>query len=110
MFAGSKPGLRPLYEALLDLGLGIGQEAKACPWKTMVPFYRNHVFAQLKPSTRTRIDPGFALGDRKASGLLIDTGGFAKKDGITHCIPRAGLAEIDAEVKRCLKLAYVLDA
>ena len=49
-----------------------------------MPLYRKHVIAQIKPTTRSRIDFGVALKDTKASGKLIDTGGFAKKDRITH--------------------------
>lgn len=110
MFSGSKEGLRPIYDALLKLGLGIGKEAKACPCQTIVPLYRNHVFAQIKPTTRTRIDFGFALGDTKAKGRLIDTGGFARKDRITHRIEITSLKDIAAEVKRWLKVAYDRDA
>jgi hypothetical protein len=70
----------------------------------------NHVFAQIKPTTRTRIDLGLALGDTPATGRLIDTGGFEKKDRITHRIPITSPAEIDDEVKRWLKTAYDRDA
>jgi Domain of unknown function (DUF5655)/Domain of unknown function (DUF4287) len=110
MFTGPKSQLRPIYDQLLKLGLGIGKEAKACPCQTIVPLYRNHVFAQIKPTTRTRIDMGFALGDMKPKGRLIDTGGFAKKDRITHRIPITSLKEIDDEVKHWLKVAYERDA
>jgi hypothetical protein len=109
MYAGKEP-LRPIYEELLALGLSIGPDVKACPCSTMVPLYRNHVFAQIKPTTKTRIDLGFALKDTPVSGRLIDTGGFAKKDRITHRIPIASLAEIDGEVRRWLKVAYEMDA
>ena len=109
MFSGSKSDLRPIYNALLKLGLGVGKEAKASPCQTIVPLYRNHVFAQIKPTTRTRIDFGFALGDTKAKGRLIDTGGFAKKDRITHRIEITSLKDIDDEVKRWLKVAYDRD-
>jgi hypothetical protein len=110
MFAGSKAGLRPVYEALLKLGLSLGADVKACPCKTIVPFYRQHVFAEIKPATRTRIDFGFALKDTKATGRLLDTGGFAKKDRITHRIPISRLEDIDEEVKHWLRTAYDLDA
>jgi hypothetical protein len=110
MFSGAKAGLRPLYEELLQLGLGIGEDAKACPCQTMVPLYRNHVFAQIKPATQTRIDLGFALGSRKAEGQLIDTGGYARKDRITHRIPISSKKDIDAEVRKWLKIAYDADA
>lgn len=109
MFSGAKAELRPIYDALLKLGLSVGKEAKASPCQTIVPLYRNHVFAQIKPTTRTRIDFGFALGDTKAKGRLIDTGGFAKKDRITHRIEISSLKDIDDEVKRWLKVAYDRD-
>lgn len=110
MYAGGKAPLRPLYEELLRLGLGMGADAKACPCQTMVPFYRNHVFAEIKPSTKTRIDLGFALGDTPVQGRLIDTGGLAKKNRITHRIPISSPADIDDEVRRWLKVAYDRDA
>jgi hypothetical protein len=110
MFSGGKAHLRPVYDALLKLGLKTGKEAKACPCQTIVPLYRNHVFAQIKPTTQKRIDLGFALGDTKPTGRLIDTGGFAKKDRITHRIPITSVNEIDDEVKHWLKVAYDRDA
>jgi hypothetical protein len=110
MFSGGKAHLRPIYDALLKVGLKTGKEAKACPCQTIVPLYRNHVFAQIKPTTQTRIDMGFALGDLKPTGRLIDTGGFAKKDRITHRIPITSLKDIDDEVKHWLKVAYERDA
>ena len=109
MFAGPKAGLRPIHEEILKMGLQLGDDVKICPCKTIVPLYRRHVFAQIKPATRTRIDLGFALGNRKAGGRLVDTGGFAKKDRITHRIPITSRAEIDDEVRRYLKIAYDLD-
>jgi hypothetical protein len=109
MFSGGKTKLRPLYDALLKLGLKTGKDAKACPCQTIVPLYRNHVFAQIKPTTQTRIDMGFALGDMKPTGRLIDTGGFAKKDRITHRIPITAKDDIDDEVKHWLKVAYDRD-
>jgi hypothetical protein len=109
MFAGGKAGLRPIYEELLRIGLALGKDVKACPCQTIVPLYRKHVFAQLKPSTRTRLDLGLALKDMKTPARLIDTGGFAKKDRITRRIPISSLDEIDDTVKKWLKLAYDLD-
>jgi hypothetical protein len=110
MFAGSKAGLRPIYDELLKVGLKIGKDVKACPCKTIVPLYRDHVFAQIKPSTRTRIDLGFSLRNITVPPRLIDTGGAAKGDRITHRIPIASIADIDDEVKHWLKTAYDQDA
>ncbi len=108
-YSGPRAGLRPLYEQLLKLGLSLGKDVKASPCKTMVPLYRNHVFAQIKPSTNSRIDLGFALGNMKTPKRLIDTGGYEKKDRITRRIEVRTKADIDDEVKRWLKGAYDMD-
>ena len=108
-YSGKKTLLRPLFEALLAEGFRLGPDVKACPCKTIVPLYRAHVFAELKPSTQTRIDLGLALGDLPATGRLIDTGGFAKKDRITHRIEVKSSADIDGELRGWLKRAYEAD-
>jgi hypothetical protein len=111
-YAVPKEKLRPIYEELLNLGKSLGDDVKACPCKTIVPLYREHVFAQIKPTTNSRIDIGFALTHYKGKmpKRLIDTGGLAKKDRITHRIELTSAAEIDGEVKKWLKTAYDLDA
>lgn len=110
LFAGPKAGLRPLYDELLGVALRLGKDVKVSPTKTLVPLYRKHVFAQLKPGTKARLDLGLALGGLKAKGRLIDTGGFAKKDRITHRIAITSAADIDAETREWLAQAYALDA
>ena len=96
MYSGAKEELRPIYDALLALGRGLGNDVRVCPCQTMVPLYRNHVFAQIKPTTRTRIDLGLALKDTKVPQRLIDTGGLARKDRISHRIEIASSKDIDA--------------
>jgi hypothetical protein len=111
-YAGAKEKLRPIYEELLNLGRSIGSDVKACPCRTIVPLYREHVFAQIKPTTNSRIDFGFALTHYKGKlpKRLIDTGGLAKKDRITHRIEITAAEQIDGEVKKWLKTAYELDS
>ena len=106
MFGGKKASLLPIYDALLHTCRSLGGDVKVCPCQTIVPFYRHRVFAQVKPSTASRIDFGLALGARKGSGRLLETGGYAKKDRITHRIAISSLSEIDSEVKRWLRTAY----
>jgi len=111
-YSGAKQSLRPLYDSLLAKGKSLGPDVKACPCNTIVPLYREHVFAQIKPTTNTRIDLGLALTHYKGKlpKRLIDTGGLAKKDRITHRIEIKSLADIDADVTKWLKIAYDLDA
>ncbi len=102
MYAGPKAVLRPLHDALVRLAAGLGPDVKVCPCQTIVPLYRHHVFAQIKPTTRTRIDLGLALKGAKVSPRerLIDTGGLKKGDRITHRIPITAATDIDAAVKK----------
>jgi hypothetical protein len=111
-YAGPKSTLRPIYDQLLTVGKSLGEDVKACPGKTIVPLYRNHVFAQIKATTNSRVDLGLSLTHYKGNfpKRIIDTGGMAKKDRITHRIEIKSVAKIDDEVKRWLKIAYDLDA
>jgi uncharacterized protein DUF5655 len=110
-YAGPKEKLRPIYDELLSLGKSMGADVKACPCKTIVPLYRRHVFAQIKPTTNTRVDLGLALAQYKGKlpKRLIDTGGLVKKDRITHRMELKASVDIDGEVKRWLKIADDLD-
>jgi hypothetical protein len=106
----AKAGLRPLHELLIRLGKSLGDDVKICPCKTIVPFYRNHVFAEIKPATKTRIDFGFALGDTPANGRLTESGRVEGKDRITRRIAITAAADIDEEFKEWLRIAYDRDA
>jgi Domain of unknown function (DUF5655)/Domain of unknown function (DUF4287) len=111
-YLGKKAALRPIYDQLLAAGKSLVPDVKACPCRTMVPLYRNHVFAQIKASTNTRIDFGLCLTTYKGKlpKRLIDTGGLATKDRITHRIEVTKPEEIDADLKKWLRVAYELDA
>jgi hypothetical protein len=110
MYAGPKAALRPIHDELMRLTLALGSDVKICPCKTIVPLYRKHVFAQIKPATNKRIDLGFALGEEPFTSRLHDTGGLAKKDRITHCVAITQPSHIDLQVKRWLRQAYERDA
>jgi hypothetical protein len=109
MYSGPKSVLRPLYDRLLELAFKLGNDVRVSPGKTIVPIYRHHVIAQIKPATRTRIDFGLALGDAKATTRMKDTGGFAKGDRITHTFGITSLDEIDAQIQKSLERAYERD-
>jgi hypothetical protein len=111
-YAGKKSPLRPIYDQLLALAKSLGPDVKACPCKTMVPLYREHVFAQLKSTTNSRLDLGlcFTTYKGKLPKRLIDTGGLAKKDRITHRIELTSPAQIDPDLKKWLRAAYDLDS
>lgn len=111
-YSGKKAALRPLFERIAGLARALGSDVKVCPCETIVPFYRNHVFAEVKPFA-SRLDLGLALGDpagvHDLSGRLKDTGGFAKKDRITHKLELTSEADLDLALP-WLERAYARDA
>jgi predicted transport protein len=97
-YGGKKAALRPLFEQIVTVVRGLGPDVKVCPCETIVPFYRNHVFAEVKPLV-SRLDLGLALGNptrvKDPSGRLQDTGGFAKKDRLTHKLEITSAADLE---------------
>jgi hypothetical protein len=110
MYSGAKACLRPLHDELVRLVKSIGDEVKVCPCPASVPLYRKHAFAEIKPATSRRIDLGLALGDEPFTSRLVDTGGKANKQRLTHKVAIASLSEIDLQVRRWLREACERDA
>lgn len=113
MFSGKREHLRPAHDAIVRFALTLG-DIRISPGKTAVPFSRHHVFAISKPASNTRIDLGFCLtpllkAKHKLPAFLIDTGGFAKKDRITHRVPISAPADLTDEVRAWFTRAYELD-
>lgn len=110
MFRG-KEHFRPAYEAILSLVETHFPEAKICPCATIVPLYRKHVFAQIKPATKTRLELGLCLKNFNGalSPRLVDTGGLKKGDRITHRFELAPCGLPDEEMLHWLRVAYDLD-
>jgi hypothetical protein len=69
------------------------------------------VFAEIKPATLKRVDLGLALKgcDQEYPEHLIDTGGLARKDRITHRFALESVDQIDEQIARWLKIAWDLD-
>lgn len=110
-YYGKRACLRPILDVLTEYADGLGDDVGASPCKTFVPLYRNHVFAQIKPAGLKRIDLGLALGKHEGElpDLLIDTGGKAKGDRITHRIALTTVEDVTNDAKLWLTRAYDLD-
>jgi hypothetical protein len=78
-YFGKKESLWPIYERLLILAASLGSDVKACPGKTIVPLYRQHVSAQIKATTNTRVDLGLALANYKGKLPQRVTAAWRKK-------------------------------
>jgi len=111
LFSGARAGLRPIYDELLAVVFALGRDIRVSPCQTFVPVFRKFAIAQIKPSTRTRVDLGLALGrfGGKLPKRLIDTGGAAKKDRITHRIELSSREQVEGDAVKWLETAYELD-
>jgi len=99
-----KENLRPIYERLLEVVQGFGDDVEIAPKKTSVSLRRKVQFALVKPATKTRVDLGLKIKGQAPEGRLEDSGPFGTM--CTHRIRLASAAEIDAEVINWLKTAY----
>lgn len=110
-YTGGKARLRKVADAVFAQIDALGADVGASPTKSMVSFYRHHVFAQVQAATQNRIDVGLALGGYTGAipGRINDTGGGLKGDRITHTVAVTRMEDIDGELIRWMKTAYKLD-
>lgn len=109
MYKG-RENLRPIHDSITELVMMQGSDVTTSVGKTMVTFRRKHVFAQLKPGSKTRIDFGLALPKMEAFKRLIDTGGLEKGDRISYRIAIEKMDQVDRELEAWLKRAYLATA
>jgi hypothetical protein len=108
-YAGKKSALRPIYDELLSLQI-------PRPRRQSLPLqnHRSALSQARLPASQTRHQLVHCsrppLLTKANFPRLIDTGGLAKKDRITHRIEVTSAAQIDADLKKWLRDAYDLDA
>ena len=112
MYSGKKAHLRPIHDAVVRLALDLLPELRVSPTKTTVPFYRNHVVANLRPTTQKRIDLGLCirLGKPPGDDRVLPIGGKPTGDRISYRIPLQHPEEVGELVSACLEMAYSEDA
>jgi hypothetical protein len=106
LYSGAKSELRPLHEKVVDAALAQGDDVIATSCKTMVPIYRKHVFAELRPVDGA-VEVGLALGDVPAKGRLLPSDGRQPGDRLTHRVMVRSAKDVDAELSGWLAQAYV---
>ena len=100
-YAGDKAQLRPVYERLVAVAQALGSDVEIAPKKTVVSLRRAKQFAQIQPTTRTRIDLGLNLPGEPAGGRVRATTGMC-----THKVGISTPDEADDEVVGLLRRAY----
>jgi hypothetical protein len=103
LFAGSRAGLRPIYDRVEEVITGFGTDVAVLPKKSMVGFKRNRQFVCFMPASASRVDLGITLKDAAPDSPRIK----ATPGGMTsHVVPITSPAEIDGDVIDWLRTAY----
>ncbi len=99
-----KESLIQIYESLLAIVNGFGDDVIISPKKASVSIIRKRQFALIKPATKTRIDLGLKLKDKPTTERLQNSGPFGTM--CTHRVQLTDAAQIDSELKVWLEEAY----
>ncbi|MGB5228381.1 MAG: DUF4287 domain-containing protein [Eudoraea sp.] len=100
-----KEDLIPIYEKLLSVVKGFGEDVTISPKKASVSVIRKKQFALIQPSTKTRIDLGLKIKDKPTTDRLENSGPFGTM--CTHRVKLLQMSQIDNELKEWLKEAYL---
>lgn len=103
-FDGAKAQWRPLYDRLIALVQGFGDDVELAPKKGYVSLRRKKQFALLMPSTKDRFDIGLALKGEEPAGKLELAGSWNAM--VSHRVRIAADDEADADVAAWLRAAY----
>lgn len=108
LFEG-KAAARAVHEKVVDAAIALGDDVVVTSCKTMVPFYRKHVFAETRP-VEGGVELSLALGDVPVAGRLEASRKRAPGDRIAHRVVLRTEKDVDPEVRGWLARAYELGA
>lgn len=103
-FAGSKAGLKPIYDAVIKTVEGFGKDVEIAPKKSYVSLRRSKQFGLVQPSTKDRLDLGLVLKGQEPQDVLEASGSFNSM--CSHRIRLNSPDDFDNEAKDWLRKAY----
>lgn len=108
-YSGAKAHFKPLFETVIEFARGLGKDVRVCPCKTMVPLYRDRVFAEMRPATKSRFELAMALYETPFDDLLQLNPRAKGNDRQRHVVHLATAKNFNTTVKKWLKKAYEFD-
>ncbi|MCH9650499.1 MAG: DUF4287 domain-containing protein [Deltaproteobacteria bacterium] len=103
-YSGAKEGLKPIYDALIEIVQGFGKDVEVSPKKTYVSLRRSKQFALIQPSTKTRVDVGLNCKGTPATERLEVSGSFNAM--VSHRVRLTEPGQVDDELAAWLRAAY----
>ena len=101
-YTGAKAALRPVYERLASIAVGLGPDVEILVQKTGVAFRRRRQFAVVQAASARRVQLGLNLGAAPDDPRVVATPG-------AMCAFRVDLPDatsVDADVARWLREGY----
>ncbi len=102
-YAGPKAHLRPIYDALEQMILDIGDNVNAEARANYIPFVHGRQFVLISPSTRTRVDLGLRFRLEPEHGRLIPVKNLGQS---THRIALESLDDVSDDLIPLILLAW----
>jgi hypothetical protein len=109
LYSGDKAAWRPVHEKVVDAALACGSDVIATSCKTMVPIYRKHVFAELRP-VADGVEVQLALGEKPKDVRFESISRRNPGDRLTHRAVFSRESDVDARFADALRTAYELGA
>jgi|CXWL01.1.fsa_nt_gi predicted transport protein len=103
-YAGTKAGLKPIYDAIITAMTRFGSDVEVSPKKAYVSVRRAKQFAILQPSTAARLDVGVNLKGAPPTPRLEASGSFNSM--VSHRVRIEAAKDIDQQLIGWLKQAY----
>lgn len=95
-YAGAKADLKPIYDKLVAVVEGFGDDVELAPKKAYVSLRRSKQFGIIQPSTKTRVDVGLNMKGVEPTQRLEASGSFNAM--VSHRVRLASAEEVDAEL------------
>lgn len=102
-YTGAKAALRPIYDAVAALAVGLGDDVTVEGRSTYVPFVRARQFAAVAAASRDRVDLGLRFTSVPAGARLVTASAPGQA---THKVALHTVADVDDEVTGWLEAAY----
>ena len=102
-YSGVKAGMRPVFDALAEELMALGQDVRMEGRSSYVPFVRGRQFAAVAVATRSRVDLGLRFADPPASGRLRPATGLAQA---SHVVAVTSPDQVDGELRALMRAAY----
>jgi predicted transport protein len=102
-YRGARAALRPVFDAVRDAVLELGDDVTVEGRSTYVPFVRRRQFAAVAAATARRVDVGLRLPDPPPSSRLQPA---TAPGSATHKVSLTAVTDVDDELRGLLRAAY----